>query len=316
MNGLEWIAEFASFASSNACVRQANIPLMPLVKALGATDKQLQESWGLNLWETNAKHDTPAAFDKLHARFVRSGQTGADLKLSAESWASTTVMRLGHRRQPAGCWYCPRPPISLGPCPTPLSSPRSRRSLTRLPKSDEQARRDWAVQRAIDLGRSGMIAVHEATGIALEHASPRHQESAIWEHGTRGPPARPGAGRHAKVDDAPGLLKALYRLLEPHGHSAGQAPLCWTCKSSRRLAGELAAKGHGIGATTVLVDLEARRLPRRGQSADLQRPVRPRPPRPIAAHSSPPIQTAERSAAVAVELYAGSESRFGQRIGV
>ncbi len=55
--------------------------------------------------------------------------------------------------------------------------------------------------------------------------------------------------------------------------SAGQAPLCWTCKSSRRLAGELAAKGHGIGATTVLEILkregfhvEANRRTCKGQS--------------------------------------------------
>ncbi len=54
-------------------VHQPSIPLMPLVKALGATDQQLREARGLDLREADAKHDTPAAFDKLHACFVQGG---------------------------------------------------------------------------------------------------------------------------------------------------------------------------------------------------------------------------------------------------
>ena len=35
-----------------------------------------------------------------------------------------------------------------------------------LRESDEQARRDWAVKKAIAHGRSGKSAVHKATGMA------------------------------------------------------------------------------------------------------------------------------------------------------
>ncbi len=44
-----------------------------------------REAWGLAVWAANAKHDTPAAFDKLHSRFVRQGVPGADLQPSASA---------------------------------------------------------------------------------------------------------------------------------------------------------------------------------------------------------------------------------------
>jgi hypothetical protein len=58
---------------------------MPLVMALGATAIQHREAWGLALWEADARHDTPAAFNMLHARFVRGGQRGADLQPSVSA---------------------------------------------------------------------------------------------------------------------------------------------------------------------------------------------------------------------------------------
>jgi hypothetical protein len=74
-------------------VRQASIPLimLPPVKVLGATDKQLQEARGLDLRETDAKHDTPAAFDKLHARFVRGSQPDADLETKRQELRQALV---------------------------------------------------------------------------------------------------------------------------------------------------------------------------------------------------------------------------------
>lgn len=50
---------------------QAKIPLMPMLRALGATDKQLQEAWGNDLWVTNKQLDDPAALRKLHAHLAR-----------------------------------------------------------------------------------------------------------------------------------------------------------------------------------------------------------------------------------------------------
>jgi hypothetical protein len=141
-----------------------------------------------------------------------------------------------------------------------------------LPKSDEQARRKWAVQRAIDLARTGrgaMVAVHEATGVALTTLRRGIKNIESGNALPEGRRRRPGAGRRAAVELDPGLMKALYRLLEPRGPGNRRAPLRWTTKSTRKLADELAQ----IGATTVLqllkregFHVEANRRSSKGQS--------------------------------------------------
>jgi Rhodopirellula transposase DDE domain len=117
---------------------------------------------------------------------------------------------------------------------------------------DDRGRRDWAFKRAMDLGRSGMSAVHEATGIAL--STLRHGIKNVKSGNTlsEGRQRRPGAGRRAAVEHDPRLLLTLYKLMEPRGFDNRQAPLRWTTKSTRQLASELAGKNHPIGATTVL----------------------------------------------------------------
>jgi hypothetical protein len=142
-----------------------------------------------------------------------------------------------------------------------------------LDTSDEVARRDWAVRKAISLGRSGKIAVHEATGIALTTIRRGVRNIESGNTLPKGRQRRSGGGRHAAVEHDPGLVKALYRLLEPQGPNARQAPLHWTCKSARRLAAELTALRHSVGATTVLQLLkregfcvEANRRTCKGQS--------------------------------------------------
>lgn len=52
-------------------VRQAKIPLMPLLRALGATDKQLYDAWGDKLLGANYQADSPVALKKMHAQFVK-----------------------------------------------------------------------------------------------------------------------------------------------------------------------------------------------------------------------------------------------------
>lgn len=59
-------------------VGQANIPLMPLLRAMGATDKQLREAWGNELFLANAVKDDTAALNKIYERLVRRGDPGAD----------------------------------------------------------------------------------------------------------------------------------------------------------------------------------------------------------------------------------------------
>lgn len=52
-------------------VGQAKIPLMPLLRSLGATDKQLQDAWGYDLFTSNVQADQPAAMSKYYQRLVR-----------------------------------------------------------------------------------------------------------------------------------------------------------------------------------------------------------------------------------------------------
>ena len=55
-------------------VGQAKIPLMPLLKTLGATDKQLQESWGPDLFHANGLQNDSAAIGKLYTRLVSTNK--------------------------------------------------------------------------------------------------------------------------------------------------------------------------------------------------------------------------------------------------
>ena len=55
---------------------QAKLPLLPLMKALGATPQQLKEAWGGDLVAANAHLDDPQAIRKYYQRLVRNGQAG------------------------------------------------------------------------------------------------------------------------------------------------------------------------------------------------------------------------------------------------
>jgi len=52
-------------------IGQAKMPLLPLLRTLGATEKQVQAAWGRDLWQANAAKDDPKVVDKLHQRLFR-----------------------------------------------------------------------------------------------------------------------------------------------------------------------------------------------------------------------------------------------------
>lgn len=116
---------------------------------------------------------------------------------------------------------------------------------------DERARRRWAAVEALSLGRGGIAAVAEATGI-----SDRTIRNGIRElrEGDAAPPGRQrrvGAGRKAAHLRDPGLLDALEGLLEPVTRGDPQSPLKWTCKSTRELSQGLKTLGHSVSHSTV-----------------------------------------------------------------
>jgi hypothetical protein len=61
----------------------------------------------------------------------------------------------------------------------------------------------------------------------------------------------PGGGRKKLVDTDPTLLADLDALVEPTSRGDPMSPLRWTCKSTTRLAAELARKGHRVSQRTV-----------------------------------------------------------------
>lgn len=54
-------------------IGQAKIPLVPLLRAMGATDSQLREGWGNELAAANMQHDDPQAINKLYQKLYRHG---------------------------------------------------------------------------------------------------------------------------------------------------------------------------------------------------------------------------------------------------
>ena len=53
-------------------IGQARLPLVSVLKALGATDKQLRDAWGNELFAANIRKDDPAALKKLYTKFYQT----------------------------------------------------------------------------------------------------------------------------------------------------------------------------------------------------------------------------------------------------
>ena len=116
---------------------------------------------------------------------------------------------------------------------------------------DERARRRWAATEARSLGRGGIVAVAEATGISdrtirngiAELDDPRALESYRQR--------RVGGGRkHHKVEQ-PGLVHSLDKRIAPVTRGEPMRPLRYTCKSTTNLADELKRQGYRVSPSTV-----------------------------------------------------------------
>ena len=122
---------------------------------------------------------------------------------------------------------------------------------------DERVTRLWAASEAQALGRGGIAAVVEATGISksriragiVDLAEHCLQPSTSPARAQR--VRRPGGGRPPLLEKDPTLLDDLDRLIEPVTRGDPESPLRWTCKSKDKLAAELNAMGHKVSATKV-----------------------------------------------------------------
>jgi hypothetical protein len=124
------------------------------------------------------------------------------------------------------------------------------------PLLDERTRRRFAAAEALAAGRGGVTAVARVTGVARSTIDRGLAEL----RGDAAPAAaadwvrRKGGGRRPLVVTDPSLLAYLKELIEPSTRGDPMAPLLWTAKSLRNLAGGLRELGHRI-CHNVVADL-------------------------------------------------------------
>jgi hypothetical protein len=134
------------------------------------------------------------------------------------------------------------------------------------PLLDERTRRVWAATEARALGRGGVSAVAQATGLQ------RNRVRAGLRDLTARPPAlpatptpprpprrvrAPGGGRKPLAQRDPTLVRDLEALIEPVTRGDPISPLRWTCLSTRQLAAALGQQGHRVSHQTVAELLHA-----------------------------------------------------------
>lgn len=120
---------------------------------------------------------------------------------------------------------------------------------------DERGRRMWAAAEAKSLGYGGVAAVSKATAIAESTIRIGRSEMKARPAGKRREKIRKirkaGGGRKSLVEKDTELIRMLDSLVDPSSRGDPMSPLRWTCKSTRKLAQELALRGHAISHAMV-----------------------------------------------------------------
>lgn len=120
----------------------------------------------------------------------------------------------------------------------------------------EKLKRRWAACEAMALGRGGISAVSEATGMSrttirkgIDEINTEYPE--LSESISSGRCREPGGGRRSLVEKDPSLRTDLEKLVQPATRGEPTSPLLWTSKSTRKLANELQKQGHEVSYRTV-----------------------------------------------------------------
>src|SRR4249920_1310346 len=119
-----------------------------------------------------------------------------------------------------------------------------------FPHLDERQRRLLMGAEDRALGHGGIRLVARAAGVREATVSLGVTELDSGA-GPLGRARRAGGGRKRAADVDPGLRPALLALVEPDERGDPMSPLRWTVKSTHKLAAELTAQGHRVGADTV-----------------------------------------------------------------
>lgn len=121
---------------------------------------------------------------------------------------------------------------------------------------DERQRRLLLAVEAAELGRGGIKAVAQATGVHPDTVAKGVREL----EGGAEPSGRvraPGGGRKPASETDPGLAPALTALVDPETRGDPESPLVWTTKSTKNLADALTRDGHLVSDRTVARMLRA-----------------------------------------------------------
>ena len=121
---------------------------------------------------------------------------------------------------------------------------------------NEKFKRHWAACEAMAMGRGGISAVSEATGMSrtticrgIREIEEDYPELA--DQAPRDRIRRAGGGRQRLTEHDPTLTDALEQLVDPATRGDPMSPLLWTSKSTRNLARELRQLGHQVSYRTV-----------------------------------------------------------------
>jgi len=115
---------------------------------------------------------------------------------------------------------------------------------------DERGKRLLAASEASRLGYGGVSLISRVCGLSRVTITKGLRE-------LKEKPLSPGrircegAGRPEITASDPALVGALGKLVEPSARGDPESPLCWTCKSTRTLAGELTCRRHPISHVKV-----------------------------------------------------------------
>jgi hypothetical protein len=123
-----------------------------------------------------------------------------------------------------------------------------RRFALVAPGLDERRRRLVAAAEAATWGWGGITHVARATGVSPEAiaAGIAELQTPVAERLPSSRIRRPGGGRKRTEEIDPTLRSDLEQLVDPVTRGDPESPLRWTCKSVRKLAGELQALGHRV----------------------------------------------------------------------
>ena len=131
------------------------------------------------------------------------------------------------------------------------SDPHQHTTLKFLKTLNESQARWYVAKEAMKLGRGGLKAMHEMTGMSRPTILKGLGELRSRKALNAGRIRSPGGGRKKKEEDNPALKTSLKKMMEETTAGNPMNHLRWTSKSTYLIADELSRQGHEVSQRTV-----------------------------------------------------------------